>query len=298
MSEKKVKIESIIIDDNRQRAVDKERVASLMESIKQAGLINPLTITKDNRLVAGYHRREACIGLGWEEVDVRVVTTEGLHTELIEIDENLMRGELTPAQRVKHTKRREEIIDSLGLRAKRGGTGANQHKSRPADSAGLQTTADLAKDVGVSERTYREDVSIGKSIDDDVLDTLAKTKATKEDLKRVAKMKPEQQKEAAEKLQTGKAKSLKQTERETQKQNIAEQHIDKTKHKPPIIHIGCGIEWLAEQDKCDLLLTVPLDSGILTINEFVERWLYAALGRVKDTGFAFQEEDARSHAHT
>ena len=101
-------------------------------------------------------------------------------------------------------------------------------------------------------------------------------------------MNPEQQKEAAEKLKSGKTKSLKQTEREAKKQNIAEQHIDKEKRNPPIIHIGCGIKWLAEQDKCDLLLTDTTNAGSgMYVYQFVDSWLYNALDRVKPTGSAY-----------
>ena len=62
----KISIESIIINVDRQQSIDGGRVASLMESIKQVGLINPLTVTNDNRLVAGYHRWEVCKALGLE----------------------------------------------------------------------------------------------------------------------------------------------------------------------------------------------------------------------------------------
>ena len=215
----RAKIEDIVVNDDRLNAVEGERVASLMESIEQVGLINPLTVTEDDGrfvLRAGYHRREACIALGWKEIDVRVVAAEGLYSELVEIDENLKRGELTPAQRIKYTKRREEIIEALGLRA------PPHRPKKGADSAPLQTNASLAKEVGQSKRTYKEDVSIGRGIADDVLDALASTSArvTKEDLKKVAKMQPEQQKEVAKSIASGKAKSAPEAIQQTKRAEV------------------------------------------------------------------------------
>jgi ParB family transcriptional regulator, chromosome partitioning protein len=49
----KIAIDEIVIG-NRMRAVGD--VTELASSINEIGLLNPITITKDNRLVAGAHR--------------------------------------------------------------------------------------------------------------------------------------------------------------------------------------------------------------------------------------------------
>ena len=99
-------------------------VDKLAASIKEVGLIQPITvraITVLNgvaesgfQIVAGHHRVAACRLLGWEEVDAIVVDTSSrLQAELIEIDENLCRSELTASQRSGFTKRRKEIWEAL-----------------------------------------------------------------------------------------------------------------------------------------------------------------------------------------
>ena len=130
-----------------------------------------------------------------------------LQAKLAEIDGNLIQDELPPVQRVRLIKRREEIIDSLGLRAKSGGTSANQHKSRGAISAPLRT-ADLAKTSGMKKRRYQTHLQLGKNLGDDVLDVLTKTDATLGDLERISKIQKERQMGVAVKLASGEAKSV------------------------------------------------------------------------------------------
>ncbi|NCU26870.1 chromosome partitioning protein ParB, partial [Candidatus Nomurabacteria bacterium] len=55
---------SDIIIGEKRREVKSDYVQKLADSIKQVGLINPITIAPDNRLIAGYHRLQAFIQLG------------------------------------------------------------------------------------------------------------------------------------------------------------------------------------------------------------------------------------------
>lgn len=62
------------------------------------------------QIVAGHHRVAACRALGWTEVDAIVVTAAShLNAELLEIDENLCRSELTASQRAQAIKRRRRF---------------------------------------------------------------------------------------------------------------------------------------------------------------------------------------------
>ena len=134
-------LSEITVPEGR-RDINYEKVAELAESIKIVGLINPITVDKDSVLIAGAHRFEACKLLGFDEIDCVVLDCDELRSELAEIDENLIRNDLDPISIGELAIRRDEILDALGLRAKRGGTGANQHKSRGAESAPLRTTTD------------------------------------------------------------------------------------------------------------------------------------------------------------
>lgn len=102
-----------------------EAVDKLASSIRDVGLIQPITVKacsmmigglagKGFQIVAGHHRVAACRALGWTEIDAIVIEAgEHLQAELIEIDENLCRSELTAAQRSKAIKRRKEIWEAL-----------------------------------------------------------------------------------------------------------------------------------------------------------------------------------------
>ena len=88
-------------------------VESLKRSIEKVGLINPLTINKENELLAGARRFKACEALGWNEVPVHVVDRQSLEQELISIDENLVRKPLAGLEFEKCLNRGREIYEEL-----------------------------------------------------------------------------------------------------------------------------------------------------------------------------------------
>jgi ParB family chromosome partitioning protein len=88
-------------------------VDTLKKSIESIGLINPLTINKDNELLAGSRRYQAIQELGWKEVDVHVVDRDLLQQELISIDENLVREPLNRLELEKCLNRGREIYEQL-----------------------------------------------------------------------------------------------------------------------------------------------------------------------------------------
>jgi ParB family chromosome partitioning protein len=48
-------------------------IAGLAASISDIGLLNPITVDEDGRLLAGARRLVACKQLGWKEIPVNVV---------------------------------------------------------------------------------------------------------------------------------------------------------------------------------------------------------------------------------
>ena len=88
-------------------------VESLKRSIEKVGLINPLTINKENELLAGARRFKAIETLGWSEVPVHVVDRKSLEQELISIDENLVRKPLAGLEFEKCLNRGREIYEEL-----------------------------------------------------------------------------------------------------------------------------------------------------------------------------------------
>lgn len=90
----KVKIEDISIG----RRIRKEEgdMEPLIESIRRHGLLNPVTLTRDKRLIAGYRRIQAAKALGWEEIECHYLETESkLDLLMIEAEENMTRRDFT-----------------------------------------------------------------------------------------------------------------------------------------------------------------------------------------------------------
>lgn len=102
-----------------------EAVDRLAASIGEVGLIQPITVRSTTimnaglaedgfQIVAGHHRVAACRALGWNEIEAVVIgASDHLSAELIEIDENLCRSELTASQRAQAIKRRKAIWEAL-----------------------------------------------------------------------------------------------------------------------------------------------------------------------------------------
>ena len=91
-------------------------IAGLRESIRKHGLFNPILLTKNYELLAGFRRLEAVKSLGWSEVECSIVeSTNKLEKLDIEVDENMLRKDFTPAEIEKSIKRRRELA-SKGLR--------------------------------------------------------------------------------------------------------------------------------------------------------------------------------------
>ena len=69
-----VAISSIKIGKRYRR--DLGDIAALAISITDIGLLHPITVDEERRLLAGARRLTACKQLGWKEIPVRVVRCE------------------------------------------------------------------------------------------------------------------------------------------------------------------------------------------------------------------------------
>ena len=87
-------INEILVED-RQR-IDLGEITDLAESIRQFGLIQPLVVTQNKRLIAGGRRLQACVSLGLQHV--AVVYRETMSEEeltCLELEENIRRKDMT-----------------------------------------------------------------------------------------------------------------------------------------------------------------------------------------------------------
>ena len=88
-------------------------VTELEKSIQTLGLIAPLVISTDNVILAGARRYQAMLNLGYTEAPVMVVDKNELEKELVSIDENLVRKDLSKIEIESHLRRAKEIYQGL-----------------------------------------------------------------------------------------------------------------------------------------------------------------------------------------
>lgn len=181
-----------IIVRERLRKVDPGHVEHLTAQIGNHGLLQPVVVRdlEDDTflLLAGAHRLEAALNLGWDSIEATVKDTEGdeeldaLKDELFEVTENLDRKELSTfeqSQHVNHWSRlekaiinRREAIEaqkredeekkttgrvSEGTRSRR--RRAVEKTQEPAEKRPVrdgELTKRIAKTMGKSERTVQQ----------------------------------------------------------------------------------------------------------------------------------------------
>lgn len=157
----------------RLRPTDAARVAALAESISDTGLhaaivVRPITGRKEKyQLVVGAHRFEAVQSLGHDEIKAVIRDYDAHAARLAEIEENLIRAELIPLDRMVFLAERQRLYQKLYPAAKRGGD-RRSIKVRSAQSdrvAGFSKAT--AKRIGLSERTIYEDISVAARLGHD-----------------------------------------------------------------------------------------------------------------------------------
>lgn len=194
------------------RPVDDNKVNELASSIKEIGLLNPVTISLDKKLIAGLHRIKAFQLLGRQEIPYRLVNfSNSLHEELAEIDENLIRNELYFTDRGDQLSRRKEIYETLYPETKKGAI--NQYsKVLNADSALSKPSfvEDTAKKTGVSKRKIQEEIQLSKNLIPEAKQILKEKDMPKTEALALARKKPEEQKLIIEKIASGKSKNVNQ----------------------------------------------------------------------------------------
>lgn len=172
----------MIVSADGARPIVDAAVAVIANSIERVGLLQPVIVQETKlmrggvfspgyRLVAGHHRVEACRRLGWQTIDAIELGEDVsfLEKELIEIDENLCRAELTPAQRAVAIKRRKEIWEALHPENSSGtncptGIGYGKPPQRPTEFA-----SETAVVSGETKRDINRHLSRAESLGDDLL---------------------------------------------------------------------------------------------------------------------------------
>jgi ParB family chromosome partitioning protein len=156
-------VESIRVEHRFRQSVGDCR--ALAESMARVGLLHPIVITTDNRLVAGARRLEAARLLGWTDIPARMVFLD--NPLQAEFDENMQREPFTPEERV-------AIADALWEREQKASRDRQAELGRshgdPSGKfpGGSGSTRDrVAAALGVSGRTLEKERAVVHAAQED-----------------------------------------------------------------------------------------------------------------------------------
>jgi ParB family chromosome partitioning protein len=208
---------AVIAVNGRLRKLDRSKVKELADSIAEIGLLNPVTVCaagSEFTLVAGRHRLEAVRSLGRQTVDAVIVDLNEADRRIAEIDENLIRNDLSDLERAEHLAARKRWYLAKHPETKRGGDQRSEAaRSKRNDFVSVPSFADdAAQKIGVTPRAVQQDVQIGESIPEDVRDALRDTPLaeSKTDLLAMARLPEEKQREVVRTADLNDKKAVRQ----------------------------------------------------------------------------------------
>ncbi len=158
----------------RLRPVDQAWAAAVGESMREIGLTHPIVVRPrpagDFTLVAGLHRYHGALLIGWTEIDVEVRILDDRQAKVVEIDENLMRRELSALDRAVFLAERKRLWEEAHPETKHGGDFRRKsRKSADKNQVDNMATwsrfsADVAERTGLSERTIRRATALAADL--------------------------------------------------------------------------------------------------------------------------------------
>ncbi len=270
-----VRLSDIRVVETRRPVGD---ISSLADSMSRLGLLNPVLLREDLRLIAGHRRLFTARQLGWETVPALVLSLDDVDARIAEIDENLVRLELTVLERAEQLAERKQLHEARHPETRHGGDRRSSRKD--CDLKPERFTAGEAKRTSRKERAVQLDVRIAERIAPEVRDALRETPAADDqtELLRITRMPEDEQLEVAERLATGSAKTVTDAHRQLRQEQLRERGRTASIPETVRLHVGEIVtltkdgRGLIEPGTVDLILTDPPYGGETLA-------LHGALGR-------------------
>lgn len=163
--------------------------------------------------------------LGWKEIPAVSIGLDELQAELAEIDENLVRRDLSVLERAEHLARRKELYEAIHPETKHGGDRKSETakiKIRNPDLDSDSFVDDAAKKTGRGRTAIAEEIQIGKAIPQKVRDELRNTDVAnkKTELLALAALPPPTQAAVAKRVTSGEAASVREAIRQTKREEL------------------------------------------------------------------------------
>ncbi len=168
---------------DRLRPVDQARVEALAASMSEIGLQQPIIVrpgldgSNTLRLVAGAHRLAVAQMLGWTEITAIWSDLNDEQARLVEIDENLIRNELSELDRALFLAERKRIYEGLHPETVQGKAKKPKGLGKVANLATFSRySKDAAKATGFSERTIQRAVALAEALSPEAIASIRRTK--------------------------------------------------------------------------------------------------------------------------
>jgi ParB family transcriptional regulator, chromosome partitioning protein len=214
MTFKDVDINDITVPLDR-RKTSLAKVKEIANSITAIGLLHPVGLNADLRLIYGRHRLDAFTLLGRSTIPAMIHSFDDLHARLAEIDENILRKNLNAAEEAKALSNRKHIYEALHPETKQGATLKKGPKRQNVATGEPSFADDTATKTGQSKRTVERKVEVGEKLSDEVVKLIADSPIAdnQSELKLLADMDESEQLEVAAGIASGEITSLKKTKK-------------------------------------------------------------------------------------
>lgn len=198
---------------DRLRPVDPAHVAGIAASIALIGLKQPIIVRpQGNRyqLIAGAHRLAAVGTFNWGSIDAIVENLTDDEARLVEIDENLMRRELSALDRAIFLAERKTVYDALYPETVKSGR-KSRESAKTFRQFGETFTKVTANRLGLNKRTIEIALSLAKNLTPKAREALRLSDVAdnQSELIKLAALDPEKQVLVAREVAAGRAKSPK-----------------------------------------------------------------------------------------
>lgn len=200
-----IPLEQIVIGERDRE--DLGDLADLKASIAGVGLLHPIAVTSDHKLIAGGRRLAAIRELGWATTPITVVDLRTVGDVLrAEADENTCRKPLSPYEASKARERRARTLSEDAAKRRAHGKTA---PGRPREDA----SANLAEANDATARETRKVAAVGSGYSGTTLDKVDRVR------------------QAAERGVTtvGKGKERREAPVPAEVQAVAQQHLERLK---------------------------------------------------------------------
>jgi ParB family transcriptional regulator, chromosome partitioning protein len=165
------------------RQIDEAMVAEIADSFLEVGQIDPIVLRPKDPpdsagafiLVSGNHRIRAAQQIGWEEINAIIREMDGDDVEMIELAENLHRGQLGPADFDRALVRWKVLYERRHPESKSPARGGILPQAAPFDSDKPKApsfTKAASETTGISRREVQRSVKRGSSLTDEEREVL------------------------------------------------------------------------------------------------------------------------------